>query len=139
MLRAIRGFQEQFGEIFPKLKRKSTYFFGQDRDRKSYPRFTKDSHDKIEYIRCFEESMLSFFEHVETGEEYFCIVNASRKFYDHYEIKCKSDDYDIRMITRNGLGNGKRRLIKEGEEPWEGEFLYPGQMGLFKIEKKQEC
>ena len=81
--------------------------------------------------------MVSFFEHDETGEEYFCIVNASRKFYDHYEIRTHNDDYDVYMIFQNSLREGKRRLLQKGEGHWEGDFLYPGQMALYKIKKKQ--
>lgn len=138
MLRCMRGFGQQFGEIFPHLKRKATYFFGEDRQRKSYGRFDETCHDVIAEIRCsFEESMVSFFEHDETGEEYFCIVNASRKFYEHYEIRTKNDDYDVYMIFQNGLTESKRRLLQKDEGHWEGDFLYPGQMALYKIKKKQ--
>lgn len=138
MLRCNRGFGQQFGEIFPYLKVKNTYFFGEDRDRKSYGRFDETCHPIIAEIRCcYEESMVSFFEHTETGEEYFCIVNASRKFYEHYEIRTKNDDYDVCMIFQNGLTESRRRLMKEGEDAWEGDFLYPGQMALYKIKKKQ--
>ena len=137
MLRCMRGFGEQFGEIFPHLKRKATYFFGEDRDRRSYGRFDETCHDIIAEIRCcYEESMVSFFEHDETGEEYFCIVNASRRCYEHYEIRVKDDNYDVYMIFQNSLREGKRRLMKENDDIWEGDFLYPGQMALYKIKKK---
>ena len=76
------------------------------------------------------------FQHEETGEEYFCVVNCSRKFYDHYEIRTKSDEHDVYMIFQNSLREGKRRLLKEGDAHWEGDFLYPGQMALYKIKKK---
>ncbi len=138
MLRCNRGFGEQFGEIFPYLKRKATYFFGEDRDRQSYARFDETCHDIIAEVRSsFEESMVSFFEHEETGEEYFCIINCSRKFYNHYEIRTKSDEYDVYMVFQNGLREGKRRLLKDKDDSFQSEdFLYPGQMALYKIKKK---
>ena len=137
MLRCIRGFGQQMGEVFPYLKRKATYFFGEDRDRQSYGRFDATCHDVIEEIRgSFEEAMVSFFEHTETGEEYFCIVNCSRKFYNHFEIRTKNDDYDVYMIFQNGLREGKRPLLNNMGENFQGDFLYPGQMNLYKIKKK---
>lgn len=138
MLRCNRGFGEQFGEIFPYLKRKATYFTGEDRDRQSYARFDETCHDIIAEVRSsFEESLISFFEHEETGEEYFCVINCSRKFYNHYEIRTKSDEYDVYMVFQNGLREGKRRLLKDKDDSFQSEdFLYPGQMALYKIKKK---
>ncbi len=135
MRRSIRRFSDNYGEIFPKLKRKSTYFFGEDKKRGSYPRFEDGVHDVIEHIRCFEESLISFFEHEETGEEYFCIVDLSRVNYEHYEIFYDTDNYEVHSVYANGKRQG---IISTGPRDsfWEGEWLYPGQLGLFKIVKK---
>ena len=138
MLRCIRGFGDHFGEIFPYLKRKGTYFFGEDRDRRSYGRFDGNCHDIIAGIRgSFEEAMVSFFEHEETGDEYFCIINASRKFYNHFEIRTRTDDWDVYMVFENGKSGGKRRLMKDEDDVFEGDYLYPGQMALYRIGKKK--
>ena len=136
MKRSIRRFQDHYGEIFPKLKRKATYFFGEDRKRGSYPRFEDGTHDVLEHVRVsWEESLISFFEHEETGEEYFCVVNISREHPEHYEFFFDYDKYDIHEVYANGkrggpVGRGPR------DEAWEDNFLYPGQLGLFKIIKK---
>lgn len=136
MLRAQRRFSFQYGDIIMKLKRKATYVFGEDRQRGAYPRFKQGTHDKIKDIRVgFEESMVSFFEHEDTGEEYMIIVNLSRKFYDHYEILC-ADGYDVVEVLENGARENKFRVLKSEDDDFEGEFLYPGQMTLIKIFKK---
>ena len=135
MKRSIKRFSTNYGEIFPMLKRKATYMFGEDKNRGAYPRFEAGAHDIIEDIECFEESLVSFFEHEETGEEYFCIVDLSREHYEHYRIFFDTDKYEVHEIH----GNGKyQEAIEVGPRDayWEGEWLYPGQMGLYKIVKK---
>ena len=125
-----------YGDIIMKLNRKSTYLFGEDRDRNSYDRFDENTHDVVKAIHNgYEESMVSFFEHEETGDEYMIIVNLSRKFYDHYEILVK-EGYELYEVLDNGARENKLRLLKSADDSFEGEFLYPGQMTLIKIVKK---
>ena len=135
MRRSIRRFSDNYGEVFTKLKRKATYMFGENKNRGAYPRFEDGTHDIIEHIKCFEESLISFFEHEETGEEYFCIVDLSRVQYEHYEIFYDTDKYEVHDIFANGKREGTID-IGPRDADWEGEWLYPGQMGLYKIVKK---
>ncbi len=136
VLKAQRTFSIHYGDIFMHLKRKSTFFFGEDKNRGSYPRFDKNSHEIIKEIRPgWEESLVSFFEHDETGEEYFCIVNLSREHYDHYEFFCDSEKYDINHVLLNGKDQDPVELSGEDDD-FEGHYLYPGQLGLFRIIKK---
>ena len=136
VLNSQRMFSLHYGEIFMHLKRKSTYMFGEDKKRGVYPRLDENSHPIIKDIKAgWEESLVSFFEHDETGEEYFCIVNLSRQHYDHYEFFCDSEKYAINHV----LMNGKNQIpahIGGADADSEGHFLYPGQLGLFRIIKK---
>ncbi len=135
VLRAQRIFTHHYGEIFMKLKRRGTYFFGEDMNRGSFGRFGEGTHPIIERIKCWEESLVSFFEHEETGEEYFCIVNLSRVNYDHYEIFCDTSKYGVVEVLRNGEQENGVQVGSAGDD-WEGHYLYPGQLGLFRIVKK---
>ena len=136
VLRAQKTFSLHYGDIFPHLKRKSTFFFGEDKNRDSYPRFEENSHDIITNVTSsWEESLISFFEHDETGEEYFCVVNLSRQHYEHYHFFGDNEKYGLRRILMNGEKQ-QRVPLGLGEGQYEGFYLYPGQLELFKIVKK---
>ncbi|MBR6808379.1 MAG: hypothetical protein IKM46_08380 [Clostridia bacterium] len=136
VLRAQKTFSMHYGDIFPHLKRKSTFFFGEDKKRGSYPRFDENSHEIIKNVTCsWEESMISFFEHDETGEEYFCVVNLSRQHYEHYNFYGDKNKYSVYRVLENGKRQSRVPLFADGEE-FENLYLYPGQLELFRIEKK---
>ena len=78
--------------------------------------------------------MVSFFEHEETGEQYFCIVNLSRQHYEHYNFFCDADKYSIYRVLMNG--KKQSRVAIGGEVQEDGFYLYPGQFELFRIAKK---
>ena len=136
VLRAQKTFTYHYGDIFMHLKRKSTYFFGEDMKRDIYPRFEANTHPIMKDIKAgWEESLVSFFEHDETGEEYFAIVNLSRQHYDHYMFYCDAEKYGVNHVLRNGA-HQISVPVGDAAGDFEGHFLYPGQLGLFKIVKK---
>ena len=79
--------------------------------------------------------MISFFEHDETGEEYFCVVNLSRQHYEHYNFYGDKNKYSVYRVLENGKRQSRVPLFADGEE-FENLYLYPGQLELFRIEKK---
>lgn len=136
VLRAQKTFSLHYGEIFMHLKRKSTFLFGEDRERGTYPRFDENSHEIIKNVTSsWEESMISFFEHDETGEEYFCVVNLSRQNYENYNFFGDKEKYSIYRVLQNGKKQSRVPLFGPGEG-YENFYLYPGQLELFRIVKK---
>jgi len=131
MLRAQKRFTQHYGEIIMKLKRKSTFMRGTDRE--SYPMFETGSHDLID-VNCYEDAIISFFED-EDGKEYMCIVNAYRDFHATIKIYYDAEKCEL----RERLFNGKRESYIPPCDPaneYSGLSFYPAQFRLFRIDRK---
>lgn len=131
MLRTQRMFNDQYGEIMMSLKRKSTYHMCKDFG--VYPVFDENTYDSLK-IKTFENSLISFFED-EDGNEYFCLVTLVKEYYSSYYISYDESKYTLTEL----IMNGKQEIpyhSADPDAPYCDFFLYPGQMRLFRIDRK---
>ncbi|MCQ2456554.1 MAG: hypothetical protein MJ096_04270 [Clostridia bacterium] len=129
MLRCQKIFGDEYGELLMKLKRKKTYRFG--KQFADYEMFTDDSHDLIK-IEGYLDSIVSFFED-ENGTEYMAFVNASMVEPSRWKVT-----YDAEKCSVTELNfNGKRETpLAPCIGEWDGVYLYPGQLSIFRIDRK---
>ncbi|MBE5817918.1 MAG: hypothetical protein E7312_02575 [Clostridiales bacterium] len=132
LLRCQRRFQAQYGQILTTLKWKNSYFVGFPYN--SFDQFGEGTHDCVTAVDCFERALISFFED-ENGVEYCTVVNLEKKQLAdvHLTLDCNKASYT--KIERNG----KSATPFAGyTDIWAGEglLLYPGQMAMFRIDRK---
>ena len=137
-LRANRLFQDEYGELFLKLKRKATYFT--HKGYGGYTTFPHGAHPVIKTVRSTENGMVSFFEDAD-GNEYLVLVNATftnpgvyRPEFDRSQYKLiyiRKNDADINVVEHHC-----EYTIGKTEDHWDGVWLYPGQLNIFRIEKR---
>ena len=95
----------------------------------SYTMFNEHCHDVVKSLDLFERGVISFFEDAE-GKEYFALVNAEMTQPTHFDLTYDSSKADVVMLERNGSIQHK---LGEYGEPLDA---YPGQMLLFRIDRK---
>lgn len=132
LLRCQRRFNDHYGELLMSLKRQSTYFM--KTQRADYPMFGANTHPYITMIKAERDAIVSFFKD-ENGKEYMCLVNASQTQDGVFKIFHDKEKCDLVEVLFNGkqstpysFGNGK--------DHWDGQWLYPGQMAMFRIDVK---
>ena len=95
--------------------------------------FNDDTYDSLK-IKTFENSLISFFED-ESGKEYLALVTLVKEYYSSYNISYDDSKYTLTEL----IMNGKQEIPYAPADP-DSEycdfFLYPGQMRLFRIDKK---
>ena len=130
ILRAQRRFNNQYGELMMKLKRKSTYATGYQK-RGIYPELNDKAHDLVT-VSGYEDGIVSFFEDAE-GSEYIAIVNASMQFRATWVI-----DYDPeKCVVKEVSANGRHERTLGGPECAGTEnCFHTGQFRLFHIIRK---
>lgn len=129
MLRANRRFQDHFGELIMKLHHKASYLTG-----KTYGGleiFEHNKHPIIEYVRSTEQALISFFSD-DDNQEYLVLVNASMKNPGVYRPEFDREKYKLEKYTFNGT-QVSEYFEGKSEEHWDGEWLYPGQMCIYRI------
>ncbi|MBP3347868.1 MAG: hypothetical protein J6L92_03850 [Clostridia bacterium] len=127
LMRCQRRFQDQFGQIMLDLNWKKSYLTGFP--RMSYTMFNEHCHDVVKSLDLFERGVISFFEDAE-GKEYFALVNAEMTQPTHFDLTYDSSKADVVMLERNGSIQHK---LGDYGEPLDA---YPGQMLLFRIDRK---
>ena len=132
LLRCQRRFNDHYGELLMSLKRQSTYFMG--KQRADYPMFGADTHDYVEMIKAEREAIVSLYK-AEDGTEYMVLVNADQKKDGVFKIYFDREKCNLVEVLFNGTkdlpyhyGNTK--------DHWDGQWLYPGQMCIYRIDKK---
>ena len=130
LMRSQRRFMDQFGELFPRFKRKKTWLHGFHRF--SYPMFGGNSHEIIKKIVTFEDCMISTFD-CDDGYEYFCIVNLEKDIINSIGLEYDHEKADVKEVLCNGeiIRPFAAANIEHGQI-----MLYPGQMAMFRIERK---
>lgn len=129
MLRANRRFQDHFGELIMKLHHKETYMIG--KKYSGYDLFGYKKHSVIDYIRSTEQAIVSFFSDDE-NREYLVLVNSSMKNPGVYRPEFDREKYKLEKCMFNGA-NISEYSEGKSEEHWDGEWLYPGQMCIYRI------
>ncbi len=132
MLRAHRRFNDHFGELIMSLRHQQTYMtlrpFG------GYPVLHADSHPIIKRVYGTEMAVIGFFK-AEDGTEYMALVNESMDKPGVFNIEYDEENYELHTVLFNGKQEGlyKRSTLSAH---WDGEWLYPSQMVMYKIVKK---
>ncbi|MBE5817548.1 MAG: hypothetical protein E7312_00660 [Clostridiales bacterium] len=125
--RCHKRFNDQFGEILPTLKRKKSYIIGFQRG--DWPVFSDDIHYCIKAVRSFEDAVISFFED-DDGNDYVCFVNAEMAQIGHYKFVV-DNNYKLTELICNGTIQQPADFAEH-----DGILLNPGQMVLYRIDKK---
>ncbi len=128
MLRAQKTFNDHFGELMLKLRHKRTYCLG--RHYTDVPYFEKGCHDLIP-MENYLDSIIGFFED-ENGTEYMAVVNASYNESNRWPMSFDPEKCTVTMLTFNG----KHEEVMESKPDDDTTFLYPGQMNLFRIDRR---
>ncbi len=132
LLRCQRRFNDHFGELLMTLKRQGTYFLGKQRG--DYPMFGEGTHPVITKIKANEEALVSFFK-AEDGTEYLCLVNGSQVNDGVYKIFWDKENYNLVEVLCNGTHEIPYGFANT-DAHWDGQWLYPGQMSMYRIDKK---
>ncbi len=130
-LHANRRFQDQYGKLIMRLKFREAFFAHENHG--GFETLPFRHHPVIETVRATEEAVISFFNDRETGEEYLVLVNASMDKPGVFRPEFDREKHSLKTVMFNGAvlspyDHGKT------EAYWDGEWLYPGQMIIYKID-----
>ena len=126
--RCHKRFNDQYGKIMLTLNRKASYLIGFQRG--DWEMFSDDMHDCITAVRSFENAIISFFEDKD-GNEYLCFVNAEYKQIGSFTLNIDKSKCTLTELLKNGT------LTNDiGERDRLNVTLYPGQMALYRINRK---
>lgn len=130
MLRANRRFNDQYGELIMSCRIKDTYFT--KKTYGGYDIFNDQKHPIIKDVVSTEQAIVSFFDGPD-GKEYLCLVNVSMDTPGVFRPIFDREKYTLVGVERNGASEG---IYKEGLSlaHWDGTWLYPGQMQMYRIE-----
>ncbi len=135
ILRAQRRFNDHYGELIMSLHHKETYVTKQafggypiynDALEAPVPELTKVVGTEPAVIGTFES---------DDGEQYFCVVNASLDKPGVFKLFFDREKYVLNELLFNGTVKQEYTWANK-EEHWDGAWLYPGQMAMYKFEKK---
>ena len=132
LMRCQRRFTEMHGEIIMSLRFKQGYLT--DKSYGGYELFGEGCHPIIKNVRGTEQAVVSFFED-DAGVEYLCVVNASQTTPGVFRIDFDRDVTELVELSLNGKSTSSYRHGNT-DVHWDGQWLHPGQMCLFRIEKK---
>ena len=132
LLRCQRRFADHYGELLMSLRFKDAYFIG--KQRATYPMFGYGTHDMVSEIRADRDGIVSFFED-ENGKEYMCLVNADQNTNGVYKIFFDREKCDLIEVLFNGK-QGSPYNFGNTKDHWDGQWLYPGQMCIYRIDRK---
>lgn len=126
--RCQKRFNDQYGELLVKLHKKEVFITGIQRG--DWPMFNCYSHDCIKQVNTFENTVVSFFTD-DSGKEYLCLVNAEMYQNNSIEIVYDSSKCSITELLLNGT-------LERPDFGQDGQAftLYPGQMKMFRIDRK---
>ncbi len=134
--RCQRRFSTHYGEIFMKLRRKSTYLVKSDRG--VFPTFTEGCHDAIKKIRANDETLVSFFEDGE-GREYLAVVDLETRFYGDVFIHIDKSRTTLVELNMNGAvetrPDGDQADCEVADDHVEFTPI-PAALHLFRIDRK---
>ena len=128
ILRSQRRFNDHYGSLMLKLKRKSTFING-EKFKTNYPKYDKDAHDGVK-VNAYDDLVISCFED-DAGREYMAVVNLSMNTHATVNFEYDTEKYALLEQLLNGEREGYTPPFAE----W-GVNLYAGQMRLYRIEKK---
>ncbi|MBO4355605.1 MAG: hypothetical protein J5850_01980, partial [Clostridia bacterium] len=131
LLRCQRKFNDHWGELIMSLRHVKTYI---NPSMGGYPEFRSGCHPAIDRIESNAPAVISFFR--DDKYEYLVLVNASQKTDGVYKIFF-SDNYLPEELLFNGAECDPYNYGNT-ELSWDGLWLYPGQMAIYRIKEKEE-
>ncbi len=135
MFRAQRRFNDHYGELIMSLHHKATYVTKQAFG--GYPIYDDALENPIpemDKISGTEPAVIGIFENDE-GEQYFCIVNESMDKPGVWKLFFDREKYELDELMFNGRDENAYGASNSVDH-WDGLWLYPGQMAMFKFKKK---
>lgn len=132
LLRCQRRFNDQYGELIMRLHHTKSYLTGSSVGGMEV--FKNGSHPYISGIRCTEQAVVGFFTD-DDGVEYMALVDASQTNPGVYKIDHDRSKLRIEELTFNGKCASDYGPMNT-DEHWDGVWLYPGQMNLFRLTVK---
>ena len=129
LLRCMRRFNLHFGPLLLTLEHKKTFHIGKKDG--GYPKFGEGCHDVVTSIYCLDDLLVSFFED-SNGQEYMALVNLSIDI-NYAALTIYSDLNKGRLYKL--ILNGEREDLLGTGSTMDGEYLYPGQMAMYRIER----
>jgi len=127
-----RRLNHMHGELIMSLRFKKGYLTGKTYG--GYEALGEGCHPDIKNVNGTEQAVVSFFED-ESGTEYLCVVNASQTTPGVFRIEHDREAVILEELQLNG-----RRVLQYNhdhtEAHWDGHWLHPGQMGIFRISHK---
>ncbi|MGN1345666.1 MAG: hypothetical protein ACI4V1_02700, partial [Eubacteriales bacterium] len=133
MLRANRRFNDQYGRILMELHRKNTFMTGKSYG--GYPLFEKGMHPVITDVSGTGQAIVSFFEDSDRNE-YLCVVNSSMENPEVFRPEFDRKNFRLLELTCNGA-NVSEYTAGTTADHWDGQWLYPGQMCLYRITARE--
>lgn len=132
MLRSQRRFNDHYGELIMSLKHTKTYLT--HKPYGGYDLFGTNTHPIVTGIRSDEQAVIGFFK-AEDGTEYMALVNGSQTTPGVFKIDFDHDKYNVEEVMFNG-GSLSPYDPKNSDAHWDGQWLYPGQMNMFRLSAK---
>lgn len=130
MLRANRRFNDQYGKLLMKLHRKHTWMTGKTYG--GFELFAPGMHPIIDGVAGNGQAVVSIFADDE-GREYLCVVNSSMETPEVFRPLFDRTRYRLWELTQNGACETEYTAGLTGDD-WDGQWLYPGQMCLYRID-----
>lgn len=132
MLRSQRRFNDHFGELLMRLRHTKTYLT--HKPYGGYPLFGENTHPIISEIRSDEQAVIGFFT-AEDGVEYMALVNGSQTTPGVFRLYFNQEKYNVEEVMFNGASLSPYSP-KNTTAHWDGLWLYPGQMNMFRLTVK---
>ena len=129
-LHANRRFQDQFGKLLMKLKFREAFFAKENHG--GFKTLPFGYHPVIRTVRSTVEAVVSFFNDAD-GNEFMVVVNASMDTPGVFRPEFDREKHKLYDVMFNGAALVEYTAGKS-EEHWDGAWLYPGQMMIFKID-----
>ncbi len=129
-LHANRRFQDHYGKLLMKLKFREAFFAKENHG--GFETLPFGYHPVVKTVRATEEAVISFFNDKDGGE-YMVMVNASMDTPGVFRPEFDREAHSLKEVMFNGAA-----LVPYGlgtsEAHWDGAWLYPGQMIIYKID-----
>ena len=129
LLRSQRKFNDHWGRLIMSLHHEKTFI---NPSLGGYPEFGPGCHPVIDRIEANSPAVISFFS--DDKYEYLVLVNASQKTDGVYKIFF-DDSYILEELLFNGEESNPYDYGNT-ELSWDGLWLYPGQMAIYRIRAK---
>ncbi|MBQ7475422.1 MAG: hypothetical protein IJS78_05820 [Clostridia bacterium] len=131
-LHANRRFADHFGELMMRLRFREAFF--SQRDHAGFGKLPEGARPFLARVDG-PDAIVSFFSDRETGEEYIAVVNPSQTEQGVFRPVFDREKYSLFEVMFNG-STLMEYTLGTTDDPWDGIWLYPGQMTVLKPRAK---